>query len=172
MSIDQATNQSLATEYLKVELEQALETYRTEFSLLTRALGVLLLANITLVAYAIANRVSGAFIVGLLILPFAAFCLDRATHYMLPVLAVAVWLEQRYMPNGTPGLASTFLQYLSPEMLFDLKGLARDSDVNPAELATLRIRGFRKAKLILLAAQIGQTAAFLYLPLCCGWRYF
>ncbi len=175
MNTERVTN--FRDEFVKLQMEQAYETYRTQFSLLTRVLGILLLANITVVAYAVAHQVAGIFVAGLILPIAAAYVLERANRYMVPVLYVAVTLEQRYGDARDPSLASTFVGFAYPRALERMRKMIVSSGSEGAEVLDPNrndvrvVRGRRLAR-ILLAGEAAQILALLLLPTLFGWRFF
>jgi hypothetical protein len=96
------------TEIAKLQLQQSLETYRAQMSLLVQISTVLVLADATTVGIAVQQQLAGIIWVGV-IFPITIYLIIRTVFRLtLPVLATAVSIEAEYRDTAVLGLMSTF----------------------------------------------------------------
>jgi hypothetical protein len=106
----QAKNGPIAlSEISKVQLQQCVETYRVQMSLLVQICTVFILADATMVGYALQQQLAGALLVGI-VFPLAMLVVMRVVVRMtIPVLAAAIAIETKYKDSDAPGFVSTFV---------------------------------------------------------------
>jgi len=164
-------------EFVISEFEQAAETFRTQFSLLTQAMTVLVLADVTLIGYAISTQISGIIVIGAIfpiMILYIAFSVDRL---MLPIVYTAISLEHKYGGGNTDWLASTFLSMVTPSENVDkLKAISviQDPKERIRKLRTLKtplVFGAQGTTCIVIAlVALGQVVAPIVLTLAFKWR--
>lgn len=163
-------------EFIKSQFEQAMETYRTSLSLLIQVIAVLVIANATVVGYAISTQISGILFIGPLF-PITIMCIAHTVFkLMLPIIYTAMNLEHKYDFN-IDFLATTFLSVaMSPEYVDELTAISSIQD--PVE-RTKRLRGATRPLLgsgkriitgALILIALGQIIAPIILSMHFGWR--
>ncbi|MGD0293722.1 MAG: hypothetical protein ABSB30_07690 [Terracidiphilus sp.] len=107
-----------ASEITRLQLQQSIETYRVQLSLLVQIHTILIVGDATFIGYAITQRLAGVIWFGL-VFPVAMILMSRQIHRLtIPILATAVWIESRYADSDVGGLVSTFLStVVSPSLL-------------------------------------------------------
>ncbi len=98
-------------ELTKLQLQQSIETYRLQMSLLVQVCTVLILADASVVGYAIQQRLAGIIWVGALFPLGMLMIIHIVVRLTLPIVATAVCIETKYKDPAVPGLVSTFLSY-------------------------------------------------------------
>lgn len=104
-------NQETQSEFARSQFEQAVETYRTQFSLLIQIATVLVVANATIVGYAMSKQTSGILFVGPLFPIVILLVANAIFRLSIPIVYTAVSLEHRYGEGDSDWLASTFLMF-------------------------------------------------------------
>ncbi len=93
----------------KVQLQQSVETYRVQLSLLVQICTVFVVADATVVGYAIQQRLAGFMWAGL-VFPYGILSMMHIiARLTLPILATAVHIEAKYRDPEASGLMSTYL---------------------------------------------------------------
>ena len=101
----------VTVDFWKTQIEQAFETYRTLFSILVQAIAILGVANITLLGYAVSEKLAGVLLAGA-IFPIAIWLTARSVaQTMLPTIYALVNLERCYGGEDFDWVASTFVSY-------------------------------------------------------------
>lgn len=163
--------------FVKSQLEQAFETFRVQFSLLTQVASVLVLADVTVIGYAISTKNAGILLIGALFPIIIRRVAQFASKLMLPVIYSAVSLETKYGGAGEDWLASTFLGVLSIEYIEELKSISTIQDTHQ-RMAKLRLSPLilfgkgSKTRLILLLVTLSQIIAPVVLFLFFNWQLF
>lgn len=117
------------SEFIISQIEQALETFRAQNSLMLQIIIVLILANIYIIGYAINSRIAGFFIIGALFPIIILVIVYRITKFMLPTIYTAIFLEIKYGGNDSDWLASTFISTLiSVDYFQSLKNICTIQD--------------------------------------------
>ncbi len=116
-------------EITKLQLQQSIETYRVQMSLLVQMCTVLVVADATTVGYGIQQKLAGIIWVGM-IFPVTMFLVIRVIFRLtLPVLATAIAIESRYKDTEVPGLMSNFISVsVSPTFFPTLKAASLIED--------------------------------------------
>jgi hypothetical protein len=175
-------------EYLRLQLQQAIETYRWQYSLMIQIGTLLMMADAAVIWHAIAKGELKKPLIWLIgaSLPLAALAVLLATApLMKPVLYTAVSIEQtqRHCADQTPaaacapydGLASTLIStiYSRQNYIESLEQAAIGKDLNtrraalrelhsPYDFCTLRKTWTGRTLLLLSVAQV--LAAFFVGP--------
>jgi hypothetical protein len=129
------TTPTPASDFVRAQLQHAIETYRVQLSLLTQIGTVLVVADAATVGYGLQQKLAGALWVGL-VFPVAILLVMRlVTRLTIPVLATAVSIENKYGEHNVCGLMSTFLGVtVSHEFLEQIRSAA----LLPTEPARLK----------------------------------
>lgn len=167
-------------EFARLQYQQAIETYRTQLSLLVQIMTVLVLADATVAGYAITTQIASVWLIGALFPMIIRVVSIIALRLMAPVLLTAVSVERKYRIDGVPLLASTFIsatitpQYLRQLMdicdITDPEELRRKLDLLPKPSFTMK--GSRFIRDALVAIAIGQILVALICWLLLGWRLY
>ena len=121
------------TETLRIELQEAIITFRAQITLLVQIAGVLATADALLLGYGFAQRQSAIFLVaGLLPVVLLVVGLEFA-RYVAPIIYVAMRIEQELGLRAT-SLVSLFAMRAFRRVLPTGDGL---TDVGAAEIAQL-----------------------------------
>ena len=153
-------------EITRIQLQQSIETYRVELSLLVQICTVMVVADATTIGVAIQQHLAGIIWAGLAF-PIAMIqVIVIVLRLTLPVLATAVSIETRYKNPHVPGLMSTFVATgISPKFLDQLRSAAL-LEHEPARMkALLALRrqpafaGGKPIKIALLAVVVLQAIA-------------
>lgn len=173
----QAIFSTIEPEFVGLQIEQAMETYRTQISLLIQIMIVLVIADVTVVGYSISTQISGILLIGSLFPIMILYAIYTIHRKMLPALYTAVSLEHRYGGSDVDWLASTFLSTtISTEYVATLKTISSIQD--PIERIE-RLRGVPivflgsgkgVTRIALILVAIGQVIAPVILSLSFGWR--
>jgi hypothetical protein len=164
------------SELTKLELQQSIETYRVQMSLLVQICTVLVIADATTVGYAIQQKLAGIIWVGI-VFPITMFLIIRVVFRLtLPILATAIGIEARYKDTEMPGLMSNFVAVaISPTFFTRLRSasLLDDESERIKALQTLRrpaFAGVSPTKWILTIIILGQLLTPILLWHFAHWR--
>lgn len=166
-------------EFAGMEVRQAIETFRVQLSVMIQTTTILIVANVTLVGYAVANQVSGLFFVGSLIVIVTFYVMGQAFGIMVPVVYTAVVLERKYGGSGSDWLASTFLLHLTSKTFEDeLIAISeiRDRQEKIQRLRNLQLPSLVSARgfipIVLLTVAVIQMILPFVLTYVLNWRMF
>jgi hypothetical protein len=164
-----------SSEFAKAQLQQAIETYRTQLSLLVQICTVFVVADATTVGYALQQKFAGVLWVGL-VFPIAMLVVMRGLLKMtIPVLATAVSIETRCQDRARGGLVSTFVAVAgSYHFLEQLRsaGMLESESARVKGLAKLQtpiLSGGRTVRLLLYLIIAGQALTPIILWRFAGW---
>jgi len=153
------------SEIAKLQLQQSLETYRAQMSLLVQICTVLVVADATTVGYAVQQQLAGIIWVGA-IFPLTIYLIIRTVFRLnLPILATAVSIESEYPDTAVMGLMSTFTAMAISPTFFERLRSATAIEPEAARLkALLALRrpsfgGIGHTKWLLIVIGIGQLVA-------------
>lgn len=159
----------------KLVLQQAIETYRVQMTLLIQLITVLVLANVTLIGYAFTSKFGGLLLVGPLF-PSMIYCAVRTVFRLsTPIVYAAVTVEQE-CPPGCDTLMATFLGFaINAEYVEQLRAISRTSDFSERmqqlrELRTPVLRGPWIIRASLAVVAIGQPIMAFVTVTWFGWR--
>jgi hypothetical protein len=179
IELSQSVKPANQAEFAKVEIEQAMETFRVFMSLMIQMITLLALADVTIVGYAVSTQISGILLIGALFPVLVVFVLNRVSRLTFPPIYTAVSLEQKYGGDSSDWLASTLLaNTISAEYIEKLKKISVIQD-NTERIKQLRSvaqplvgssKGLTRGVLILVA--IAQVLAPIVLTAFFKWRLF
>jgi len=166
-------------EITKAQLQQSVETYRVQLSLLIQVCTVFVLADATTVGYGIQQKLAGIFWIGI-IFPVAIAVVFRVVAQLtIPILATAVSIETNYADPKVCGLVSTFVAVaVSQPFLEQLRAAATlDTELGRSKaLSAIKkpylFAGGRSAKFVLLLVALCQAIGPIFLWLFAGWPLF
>ena len=84
------------TSFAIMQVKEAIETYRSQFSLLIQILTVFVVADVTIIGYGVSNQIAGMGVVGAFIPLMMMFVISGAGRFMLPVIFTAVSIERKF----------------------------------------------------------------------------
>ena len=137
----------------------------------------MVLADVTIVGYAITAQIAGVLFVGILCPLMIQFILRGADRRMLPIIYSAVRLEVRYGGDVEDWLATTFLSNaISFEHVAKIKYICSIPDQNERMKQLRQIKGSifgeKKVWLFLIIITMGHIIAPVILFLTFQWRFF
>ncbi len=174
-----ALQQSERMKLVQLQLEQAYETFRTQITLLTSVLTILIIANVTIIGYGISQEKAGIILIGAIFPMTVAYIIYRVNKMMIPVIYTAVRLEALFGEDEDDWLATTFLgSNTSSEVMKALQEIKPGSsqETRLSELRRVKITVFGKGsgftRMMLVIATIGQFFAPVVLTAFFGWELF
>jgi hypothetical protein len=165
------------SEFAKAQLQQSIETYRVQLSLLVQICTVFVVADAATVGYGLQQRLAGALWVGLVFPVAMLMVMKGIVRLTIPILATAVSIEAKYR-DSDGGLMSTFVAVaISHHFLEQIRSAAllTTEPARAKALANLNrpyvFLGANTTKLLLYLIIIGQTGAPLLLLRFAGWNF-
>lgn len=126
---DQISSQITKQDFIKLQIDQAIKTLRTQLSLGTQIATLLIIADVSIVGYAINNKIAGILFIGALFPIMFWIIYYRLKRLMLPVIYTAVTLENKYGGDDSDWLVSTFVStIISVEYIESLKEISKIQD--------------------------------------------
>jgi hypothetical protein len=122
-------NKSIPSEFTLSQINQAIETYRTQYNFLIQLGAALVAADVTIIAVALSTKIAGFLVLGS-IFPFSIYISFRSIgKRMIPIVYSAIILEKQYLPQNNEGLISTYLAtILSTQYINDLISISTIMD--------------------------------------------
>ena len=162
-------------DFVHLQLEQALSTYQAQLNLLVTIVTALIIADITILGYAVTVKLAGVILIGALF-PFVAYNIfHQLNKSIVSVLYTAVYLEQKFGGQDVDWLVSTFVgRMLSPEALQALIQIT--AEPSPAKRAALlrdldfHIDG-RRSKAFLTVIMVAQLLLPFILSAYFHWEF-
>jgi hypothetical protein len=165
-----------ASDITKAQLQQSIDTYRVQLSLLVQICTVFVVADATIVGYGIQQRFGAALWVGLIFPASMLMVIRVIVRLTVPVLATAVSIEMKYADSEIGGLMSTFVGVAVSQSFVDqLRAclmLNSEAERNQALSKLARpylFNGGRPVRFALMLIMIGQTIAPFLLWHFAGW---
>lgn len=164
-------------EFIRLELSQAIETFRSQFSLMIQIGTVFVIANVTLLGYGISSKSAGIFFVSALIPLVLLYAAVGASRFMLPVLYTAIILESKYKTANTDWLASTFVAIrTSTEYVNGLLEINKEKNYEERlrKIKDQKLKLFTSTRhtILLFTFSFGQVIAGLFLYYVFNWQLF
>ncbi len=154
-------------EFLRLQYQQALETYRAQLTLLVQIITVLVLADVTMVGFAINSATSGMIVVGAVFPVMILIIISYVFRLSAPILYVAVNIEEKFPSISADLLASTFVSsVIGSEYLHNLRAIVATLDPEerirmrrelPAPI--FRVRRISRTKTALMLITLAQLLA-------------
>jgi len=98
-----------ARSIIEKEITEALSTYRTQFTLMIQIITVIILANVSLIGFAISSEKKSLFYLAALCPILVLFVRMKSGQLMLPIIYSAYHLEQKLGNRNVNWLATTFI---------------------------------------------------------------
>jgi hypothetical protein len=169
-------------DFAKLQLQQAIDTYRAQITLLLQALTVLVVADCTVIGLALTNKLPVVMMVTPAFPLLMLYGIELAGRLSVPILYSALNIEHRYRLPGVDGMVSTFLAFISsPDYVQELREIVRAEGSGGfkermSRLHTLprpQLTGYRGlGKRALRLAAASQLAAGPLLYFVAGWSMF
>jgi len=163
--------------FIEKQIDRATSTFMDQFKLVIQIVTALVVANITILGYAIGTKTAGMIYAGALVPITIIYVLYVASQFMTPIIYTAVNLENKYSQKKNDFLISTFLSYvLSRDYLNSLNKISTIE--NPDErFRKLRKLGFpifnrRSFQIALLILSLEELVLPFLLHYYFGWQYF
>jgi hypothetical protein len=151
-------HQQSDAEALRLELQEAITSFRHEALLLYQAAGIFAAADSILLAYGFSQKESAILLVASL-LPIGLLVIDiEVMTHIVPLAYVAIKLEQKLMLREYP-LVATYIQARLPSLLPIL--LATEKLDGSVLAISRRLRLKTRLPLMLVSAFIAQFLLFL-----------
>jgi hypothetical protein len=140
------------SESLRLELQEAITTFRHQTGLLIQALGFILTADSVLLAYGFAQRQSGVLLVASLMPIALLIVLIQFMVGLVPICYVAIKLERKLSLREEPHLAlvATFVQTRDDLPFSSLENI-ENADVPKVHDSVLVVLKSRKSLILLCA---------------------
>jgi len=175
-SATQSSNKRIS-EFDNFQLRESIETFRTQFNLLIQLLTVLVIANVTILGFAISNKIAGIIFIAAVIPLIMILIILGSEKYMLPIIYTAISLEEKNGERNTDYLASTFVAaIISVEFNKELREISlienSDDRLNTLKKQKMKIINKRKLQLGLLFITILEIIVGILSYFYFGWRIF
>lgn len=164
-------------EFARLEFEQAIETFRTQFNLVIQILTVFVVSDVTIIGYAISSQIAGIFMVGALIPLMMIIVIIGVSKFMIPVLYTALIIESQYGKRNTDWLVSTYIS-----VVVSIKFIRRVQEISYIDNYDERIALLKKQKLemvdrphfrtLLFALSLLHVVSAVLLNIFFSWRIF
>jgi hypothetical protein len=163
-------------DFVCLQFAQAIETFRAQFNLSIQIFTAFVIADVTVIGFAISSKISGIVLIAGLFPLFIIYVAYGANKFMVPVIYTAVSIESKYGIQNEDWLASTFLSArLSPEIL---KRCQEISNVGKFEE---RIKAIRKQRIaflynkrfivVLVVLSLMHIGGAVFLSLVFKWKF-
>jgi len=169
-------SEKINPDFLITQYEQAMETFRQGVTSLAQLVTVFVLADITLLGFAIDNKIAGIIFLGAL---FPLFIMNSASvvgKLLAPTIFTAYCLEQK-CGEEISGLMHTGLRVnLSPEIAKKLEAISAMTNIDDqaGQLRKINISMFGRRKtlvnLLLIFVTLIHVMAPLLLTSCFLWK--
>ena len=167
------------SQFVISQIEQSVGMYRALATLLVNILTILIIANITLVGYALSSKASGFLFIGSLFPIVMLYLIHKFNILMFPFLYTTIQFEQQFNINSLDWALSTFLSLtVSVETLDQIKkvSLIHLQSERIKELKKLNIPVFGRSKRFtrkaLIACAVGQLILPFILNRLFKWSFF
>jgi len=161
-------------EFIRLQLGQAITTYQAQLTLLIELITVLIIANATVVGYALSTQLAGIMLIGALF-PVMIVVLQLLVYKRsLPIIFTAISIEQKYGIANMDWLASTFVSAtISPDYFNQLKTIAliQDSSERMKQLRNLPIPLFKGIYSYIITLAIVLVTLFQIIAPFFLWHY-
>ncbi|MFE0020842.1 hypothetical protein [Amycolatopsis sp. NPDC059021] len=127
--------QGKSEDYLRFELQQALETVRHQTTLLVQLTGFLIALDSALVAYGFAQGKAIMLLIAAIVPAAMMFAVRLIIGHVYPIAMVALRAESA-LHDRQDGLVGTYLKFRLPEMYDQLKPLVTAGDDEPVRCTT------------------------------------
>lgn len=136
-------------EFIHLQLTQAIETFRMQFNLLVQILTVFVIADVSILGYAISIQSVGIIMIAAIIPLFMIVVIYGASRFMIPILYTAIVLEDKYPKQNTDWLMATYLSVVvSTDFVEQLR------DISQTKNHEQKIQKLRKQRLKMIDRRI------------------
>ncbi|MFQ5631428.1 MAG: hypothetical protein ACE5I1_21860 [bacterium] len=167
------------TEFSLLELQEAINTFRTGLSVLVQIVAVLVVANVTILGYAMSEKITGVIFLGAII-PLLIIIITRiVSNLLVPAVYTAYSIEKHTGENRHDNLMQIGLSVLSSqEFMQKLDQISREDGL-AARAENLRalhfsLLGTQKNLIfsVLVFISFIQTLIPIFLSNAPNWRMF
>ena len=171
--------EDLEHKFAMMQCEQTYATLRTQLNLLIQVITILVVANVTILGFAVSQKLASAFLVAALFPAAVLFVSYIVFRLATPLYYTAVGLETIYGNQEMSWLVSTFASFVvSEQYVIELREISQLSDAaqKRARLDSLPKPwigtggGYARFALILLA--VAQVALAIVLAVFFDWQFF
>lgn len=166
-------------EFLRQQLDQSIQTYRSGLTVLVQIMTVLIVANVTVWGYAINYKISGIIFVGAIFPLLSIYLIYLVGRLLTPVVFTAYHVEKQLGRENHDYLMRLGISVLSGEMFISQLETIGEIKSRPEQLERLRklkfsILGHRQgiANTILVLICILQLIAPVLLSYYVRWPIF
>ncbi len=166
-------------EFAKLEFEQAIESFRSGLSLFVQIVAVLIIADGTIVGYALTTQIASVLLIGSIFPIAILFLIHLGRRAIVPIIYSALSIERNYGDCGADLLVSTFVAFTnSTEYVTELLtiGSIQDSKERFDKLQTVSRPWFRTGRPIgriaLVLVAVGHIIGPIILARFFNWRFF
>lgn len=163
-------------DFICLQFAQSIETFRAQYNLAVQIFTALVIADVTIVGFAVSNKISGIVLIAGMFPLLIIYVAYGANQHMIPVLYTAITIETKYGMQNEDWLASTFFSArVSPELL------RRWQEISKIENFEERIAAIRKQRMglvhnkrfriTLLIISLLHIAGAAFLSLVFKWKF-
>ena len=149
-------NDRIKSAFITTQLEQSINTFRMGYTVLAQIITILVVANVTIVGYAITNQIAGVMIIGAAFPLLILFIADLSGHLLVPVIFTTFCIEKKYGEEGIEGLMTSGLSVNNGDAI-----LNELSHIYSLQQKQDRVTALRKVKFSML----GNMKKFVYAAL-------
>lgn len=166
-------------DFVRSELALSLDLYKSQLSLATQVITVIVVGDITLTGYALSSLSAGILLVGALFPLMALYQLYRFNKMIKPVIYTAINLELKYGNRDTDWLMSTLMATsVSLNLVNNISKISEEPNLDNRieKLNKMKINSMGGGKGLvragLIFATIAQLIAPIILTLVFKWKLF
>jgi hypothetical protein len=166
-------------EFLRQQLGQAIQSYRSALTVLVQIMTVLIIANVTIWGYAINYKTAGLIFIGAIFPLLTIYLFSLVGRLLSPIVFTAYHAEKQMSRESDSSLMRLGISVLSGEKFISQLEKISDMESRPERLEKLRklnflILGHRQgiANSILVLISILQLIAPFLLSSLFGWPIF
>lgn len=175
-----ATNTVSETDFRRQQYTLAVETFRTQLELLVQILTAFVIANVTVIGFAVAGQQAGVLLAGALVPIMMWFVVYGMESFILPIIYTAYTIEVELSPSSETNLVNTFVSiFASAKSLTDLKQAVKDEQASKLRHSgffyrqrSFRLVSRRRFRYLLVVLCAGQIASAFFLWHFFGWQLF
>ena len=97
-------------DFSKFQLQEVLSTYRTQYTLLVQVFTVLTIADVSIIGYAVHEKMGGIIFVGIVFPITMLYVKYRVRKYMTAVIYTGLRIESRHGSPDDDWIVSTYVQ--------------------------------------------------------------
>jgi hypothetical protein len=161
-------------DFLRFQLQQALDTVRHETALLVQVTGFLVALDSVLFAYGVSQGKAILLLAASAVPGMALVTVQLIVRHVAPVAYVALQAELRLSPEAT-GLVATYLRTRMPRLYGQIEPFARAGGAMPIDRSLDRKIGYRfwagRSGVAMATTSFAQLAVFVLSVTVFGFRF-